>query len=127
MADIGILVAQYIKLRDHIELANKEFKEGLERPKKAMEILEGKLLEELEAQNVDSFKTPAGTAYRKRVVSATVEDQQAFMDFVLNGEHLDALDVKANKTFVKEMMDQTGEVPPGVKVTQIYDVGIRRK
>ncbi len=119
-------VAAYIKLRDFEKSAKDEFKKSMERTTKAMEKLEAELLDELNKSGAKSLACEAGTVYKSTMLSATVENREAFKSFCAENDMWEAMDIKANKTFIKEMVDKSQEVPPGLKVTQLQTVGIRR-
>lgn len=118
-------VEAYIKLRDFKQKADEEFKKSLTRCNEAMQRLENELLQDLQTVGADSIACTAGTVYRRRELSASVEDRAKFLEFVSGEGGWDALDVKANKTFVKERIE-AGEPVPGVKISQIDKVGVRR-
>ena len=122
----GQKVAAYIKLRDYIKAAEDEFKAGLARPKAAMEKLEGELLNDLNTSDTNSMKCEDGTVYKSIKLSATVENREAFKVFVIENDLWEAMDIKANKTFVKEYMDKEGKDMPGLKITQLATIGVRR-
>jgi hypothetical protein len=119
-------VAAYIKLRDFKKAAEAAFKKSLERPQEAMDKLEAELLADLNASGANSLACDSGTVYRNMQMSATVENRDAFRNFVLQSNLWDAVDLKANKTFVREYMEEQKQEIPGLKVTQIATVGIRR-
>lgn len=119
-------VAAYIRLRDHKKAAEEEFKDSMKRTNMAMEKLEGELLDHLNASGANSLACSAGTVYKNTQLSATVENREAFLDYVKENDLWEAMDVKANKTFVKEFMEEKGVALPGLKVTQLATVGIRR-
>jgi len=118
-------VAAYIKLRDHKKKADEEYKKGLERINLAMDKLEAELLRDLQANGVDSMKSDAGTVYIRIVASASVNDRDAFMNFLKDNDEWEALDVRANKVIVKEIMDR-GQAVPGIKYSEVATVGVRR-
>lgn len=120
------MVAAYVKLRDFKKAATDEFNEGLKRTNQAMEKLEGMMLEHLQTTGGDSLACSAGTVYRTTQYSASVADKEAFRDWVKERDGWDALDIKANKTTIRELFDAGVEVP-GVKLTSIYTIGVRRK
>ncbi len=121
------MVAAYIQLRDHIQEAKKAFDESLTRPKAAMEKLEGLMLQHLQDTGGESIRTKAGTVYRNTQYSASVDNRDAFLKWIEETGNTEALDVKANKTFVKEFAANSGgDIPPGVKFTQMHTVGVRR-
>ena len=119
--------AMYIKLRDTKKEMDEAHKKSTAKLVQAMDKLEGALLEFLDASGAQNLASPAGTVFKQVQTTATVADKEAFMGFVRETEQWDALDIKANKTFVKDYMDENKEVPPGVKVSQIACVGVQRK
>lgn len=119
-------VAAYIRLRDYKKAAEEEFKRSLKRVNDAMEKLEGELLNDLNASGANSLSCDAGTVYKNTQLSATVENREAFREYVVKNDLWEAMDIRANKTFVKEFMEREGTPLPGVKVTQIATVGVRR-
>jgi len=119
-------VAAYIRLRDYKKAAEEEFKKSLKRVIDAMEKLEAELLNDLNASGANSLSCDAGTVYKNTQFSATVENREAFREYVVKNDLWEAMDIRANKTFVKEFMEREGTPLPGVKVTQIATVGVRR-
>ena len=122
----GQATEMYIKLRDTKKEKDEAHKKSLEKLVAAMNKIEAGILEFLDASGSNSIASDAGTAYKSTQVSATLEDKEAFRKFVIETEQWDAIDMKANKTFVKDYMEENSEVPPGVKVSQIYTVGVQR-
>lgn len=123
----GEMTALYIKLRDEKKSRTDAFKKSLEKIDAGMEKLEGLLLAHLQESGASSLASPAGTVYRKIDTSATVEDAQAFEEWLLDQPNFDGADIKPNKTMIKELLEAGQPPPPGVKVTQIASVGIQRK
>jgi hypothetical protein len=120
-------VAAYIQLRDYKKSAQDEFNKSLSRVNEAMEKLEAQLLSDLTTTGMSSLAAAGiGTVYRRTEVSATVDNREAFLSEVREKDLWEALDVKANKTFVREFMDRTGQALPGVKVTMMDTIGVRR-
>lgn len=120
------MVANYIRLRDYKKAADEEFKKSMEKVNTAMEKLEGQMLTHLEETGANSIACDQGTVYRNTQYSATVEDRDAFRAWVVQTQEWEAVDLKANKTYVKESASEKGEIPPGVKFTQMHTVGVRR-
>ena len=119
------LVAIYIGLRDAKKAAEAEFKKSMERTNQGMEKLEGILLQKLQELGADSLSCDSGTVYRNTQHSATVQDRQAFREWVESTGNWDAVDLKANKVAVRELLEAGAEVP-GVKFTSVHTVGVRR-
>jgi hypothetical protein len=53
-------------------------------------------------------------------------DPEAFMKYVIDNQAFDMLDRKANVTAVKEYVQETGALPPGVNLSSIKTIGVRR-
>lgn len=119
------LVAIYIGLRDAKKAAEAEFKKSMERTNQGMEKLEAILLQKLTEMGADSLSCDAGTVYRNTQNSATVQDRQAFREWIESTGNWDVVDLKANKAAVRELLD-TGTEIPGVKFTSVHTVGVRR-
>lgn len=121
------MVEKYIRIRDHKKAAEAEFKKSMERINQATEKLENMLLEHMNKNgNIKSIACEAGTVYRNKRVTATVEDAESFMAFVDAEGNTAPLDIKANKTYVEEYVAQHGAAPPGIKYTVMDHVGVRR-
>jgi len=119
-------IAQYIKLRDYKKAAEDEFKKSLERVVEAMRKLEADLLEHLNQTGSDSLAAKGvGTVYRSKRESATVDDPLEFLAWVRDNEQWEALDIRANKTFVAELAE-IGDLPPGVKFSIDQTINVRR-
>lgn len=122
----GQMVAAYIKLRDYVKAAETEFTESLKRPRDAMEKLEAQMLEHLNQTGGNSLACDTGTVYRNTQFSATVENREAFKAFVEQNNLWEAMDIRANKTFVREYMEEKGQEMPGVKTSTRATVNVRR-
>ena len=121
------MVRSYVRLRDHKNLADAEFKKSMERVNKGMQKLENNMLGHLNQTGATSIACKGtGTVYLLTRESATVKDRGAFLDFVRENNLWDALDARANKPFIKQYMDDRGEEVPGVKFSAIKQVGVRR-
>jgi hypothetical protein len=57
--------------------------------------------------------------------SATVQDRATFREWVESTGNWDAVDLKANKVAVRELLEAGTEVP-GVKFTSVHTIGVRR-
>lgn len=119
-------VAQYIRLRDYKKAADEEFKKSMERVNAAMRKLEAEFLQELIDMGVDHIGGETGTVYRKTDMTCTVQERDEYLDYVVAHQEWDALDVKANKTFIRQLIDEGKSLPPGVKVSTYETVGVRR-
>lgn len=118
---------QFLKLRDYKRASDEQYKKAMERVNLAMEKLEAELLHHLNEQEIDNLAVRGvGTVYKTTKVSCSVENPAEFMEWLKAEGQWDALDVKANKTFVQDMM-KTGVTPPGVKVSSVLSLGIQKR
>lgn len=95
--------------------------------RETLEKLGALLLEHLDTIGGESVKSAAGTVYKTVRKSASIQDGDAFMKYVINSEAWDLLDRKANVTAVEDFAKENGVLPPGVRFTQTNVVGVRRK
>ncbi len=122
------MVANYIRLRDFKKKADDEYKKSLEKVNAAMDKLESELLNHLNTSGADSVACEAGTVYRNTQYNASVKDADKFRAWLHKHpeDFWDAIDLKANKSFVKDMSVNHGSVPDGINFTQMATVGVRR-
>jgi len=119
-------ISQYVQLRDAKKLIQDKHKLELAPINDTMEKLEALFMRELALSNQDSAKSKAGTVYKTTKKTASLEDGDSFMSFVIGGEHWELLDRKANVTAVEEFLNENKALPPGVKYTEVEEVGVRR-
>lgn len=115
----------YVRLRDHKKAADAYYKKSMERVNAAMTKLEADLMKDLAASGGNSLSGPSGTVYIKTVANASITDRDEFLKFVFTTKNLEVLDVRANKKIVRELGEK-GTVVPGVKYTELKQVGVRR-
>jgi hypothetical protein len=118
--------AQYVQARDLKKSIQEKHKQELAPLNDIMEKLEALFLRELHASNQESAKSGAGTVYLTTRKTASLENPDEFMSYVIGGEHWDLLDRKANALAVEEFLCTNGALPPGVKFSQSQEIGVRR-
>jgi hypothetical protein len=120
------VVKGYIKLRDKKNQMKKDQGDELRPITEKMTLLENWLLRDLQTRKVESQKTAEGTAFISTMAAATVKDRDAFFDFVRENEMWDLLENRVSKTVVRDYLEDTGEVVPGVNYQETVVVRIRR-
>jgi len=125
-SNLEVRTEQYIKLRDLIKEKDEAHKVAMAPYRETLEKLNNFLLDELNKLGVDSVKSTAGSVYRTHKRSASLEDSEQFLQFVINTEQFDLLDRKANLKAVDDYMATNGVLPPGVKLSSHSVVGVRR-
>lgn len=124
--DINKLVGNYVKLRDKIKELKAEQEKFLAPFVETMNAISAKLQEVLDAANAKSIKTSGGTVYASTRYSASLEDPDAFMKFVISNSNWDLLDRKANANACRDYIEENKVKPPGVNLSAIRTIGVRR-
>lgn len=124
---LDTVIAGVIALRDQIDAVKQGHKEQLAPLNQKMEKLEAFLQLQLTTLGTTSFTAKGtGTAYLQNVVGVTVEDWDATLAWIKEGNLWEFLERRVSKTVVQEYMESTKEVPPGVNVRQETEVRVRR-
>ncbi len=124
--DIEKLVDGYVKARDKKAELKAEFTKKTAALDEWMARAEGVILQELQAQNLESVRTAAGTAYKSLQTSATVADWDSCLSFIKENDAWTMLERKVNKTAVQEYRVANNDLPPGVNWREEVVVNIRR-
>ena len=119
-------VGQYVRLRDKIKELDDAHKEAMKPYREMIEALGNMLLDHLNNVNAESIKTEAGTFYKTTKKTATLEDPEAFMRWIIANNMFEMLDRKANVKAVDDYIQANKSLPPGVKFTERLDVNVRR-
>lgn len=119
-------LAQLRSLEAKIKSVEDVVKVKLQPYKDAREKLRALLLEMLNQSGQDSAKTTAGTVYKTKKQSASLDDPDAFKRHVIGTESWDMLDWKANLTAALDFAEvNQGQLPPGVKLNSLVIIGVR--
>lgn len=125
--NVGEAIDGYIKLRDKKEELAKKHKDELAPITEKMKTVEAWLKREFQRMGTTSAKgTAGGTAFIQTNDSCRVVDGEAFMNYVKENEAFELMDVRASKTVVRDFMENTGEIPPGLDYTQADVIRVRR-
>jgi hypothetical protein len=125
-ATVDKRVEQYIKVRDAIKAANEAHELSIKPLVELQNLLTGWMQNFMEQAGADNIKTAHGTCYSTTRYTASLADPEAFMNYVISNQAFDMLDRKANVTAVKDYVAETGALPPGVSLSSIKTVGVRR-
>lgn len=125
-ATVDKRVEQYIKVRDAIKAADEAHELAMKPLKELQNLLTGWMQNFMEQAGADNIKTAHGTCYSSVRYTAALADPEAFMKFVIDNKAFDLLDRKANVTATKEYVAEHGIQPPGVNLSAIKTVGVRR-
>lgn len=120
-------IGKLITLKDKIKALDDAHEEALKPYKEMRDKLERLILGYLQDSNAKNISTDVGTASVLHRKSASLEDPQAFMDYVIQNEAWDLIDRKANAKAVEDFIHSNNSPPPGVKFSQALTLGLRRK
>lgn len=119
-------ILAYRKLREAKDKLKKQHTEEMKPLLSKMYTIEVWLLKQLNDAGCDNFGSPDGTAYKATRTSVKVEDRDAFIGFIKENELWHLLDARAGKKAIEEFVDETGDTPPGIAVSQDITVQIRK-
>jgi predicted transcriptional regulator len=124
------LVAAFVKHRDHLEAAEKQFKQQIQPYKDAMGTIANELLRRLIERGAQNTKTDAGTAYIAEHMTTKIVNRQEFLQFVRDtwdegGD--DLLQAQVNKTALRALLENApSSPPPGVDVSFYRQVQVTK-
>lgn len=124
--DINNRVKQYVALRDMVREIDEKWEAEKKKYTSRMEEVSGRIQRFMSENKItDSLKTEEGTCYISTRYSASVQDGEAFMKFVQQG-NFDMIERRANATAVKDYVKNNNQLPPGVNLSSIQSLGVRR-
>ena len=121
------LVARYIQLRTAKSARVKEQEAEIEANFNAhMTAIAQLMLMRLNERGANNTKTDAGTAYKKRSVSATVDNRDKFLNYVIEHSAWALLTNHVSKEQVEAIVELTGSPPDGVKISEAVVVNFKK-
>lgn len=125
--DMTKIVKAHIAIRDARRVLAEQFNTRDADLKTKQARLEAEMLRFMQASNMDSVRTEAGTFYRQEVIKPSGADWEALYKWIKDHEAFDALERRIKATFIKDYMDEhDGETPPGVNIHREYVARVRR-
>lgn len=128
MSDIKVdrVIAKYLELRGSLEQLTNEYNTAKKGINEQLSKLEAWLLEKMNAEGLESFKTAEGTAYQVKTDSTSVADWNSFIEHVIETQSWQLLEKRVSKQAVRELLDDGQGIPPGVNYFTRIDVNIRK-
>lgn len=122
------VIQHMLELRDLLAARKAEYELSIEPLKARYAKGEAYLTNRLEEAGHEKFSTAAGTVFTTTRVSGSVKDKGAFRDYVAETSEVDLLEIRVSQSALKEFIERTGgDVPPGVSVSTVRTLSIRRK
>jgi hypothetical protein len=124
--DLNDLIRDYVKARDLKKEMADRHKAEIAPINDVLDQIESVILNFLNESGQESAATKSGTAYITKRESFTVEDPAAFREFVEGLGDTTFFESRASKEAVTAYLQETGELPPGLKYSAMVTVGVRR-
>lgn len=116
----------YVATRDALAEERKAYNTYEAKAKNYMDRIEMFIKDKADEIGVDSFKTKSGTAYRTVKTSYRVGQWDEYLNWMKETGNFQCLEKRAAKNAVKEIHDETGEIPPGLEYVAEVAFDVRR-
>jgi hypothetical protein len=116
----------FVATRDELAAERKAYNTYEARAKHYMDRIEMFIKDKADDLGVDSFRTKSGTAFRNVKTSYRVSVWPEYLAWLQETGNFQCLEHRAAKNAVKEVHDETGEVPPGLEYTVEVGFDVRR-
>ena len=124
---IDEMVAIYIKIRNAIEQKEDQHKAEIATIREQFDLVANKLLDVCNEQNVDGFKTPAGTVSRRITSRYWTSDWESFHAFVREHDALSLLEQRIHQGNMRQFIEENpDEFPMGLQADRKYTVQVRK-
>ena len=124
---VDSIVAAYVKLRDAISDKEETHKEEIAVLKAQLDELSSALLEVCAEQNVDSMRTPSGTASRRVISRYWSSDWESMYRFIEEQKAPWLLERRISNTMMQQFLeDQPDLTPPGLQADRKFVISVRR-
>lgn len=119
-------ISTYVVTRDELAAERKAFNQYEARAKNYMDRIEMHIKTVADEMGVDSVRTKSGTAYRTVKTAYRVGNWDDYLSWMKETGNFQCLEKRAAKNAVKEVHDDTGEVPPGLEYHVEVGFDVRR-
>jgi predicted secreted Zn-dependent protease len=121
------IVAEYVTLRDTISEKEEKHKEETAVLRAQLEELSAALLAVCAEQNIDSMRTPAGTASRRVLSRYWTSDWEAMYQFISENKVPWLLEKRINNNLMQQFLgDMPDLTPPGLQADRKFIISVRR-
>lgn len=121
------IVADYVALRDTINEKEETHKEEIAVLKAQLEELAAALLEVCAEQNIDSMRTPAGTASRRVSSRYWTSDWESMYQFINENKVPWLLEKRISNNMMQQFLEDAPDLtPPGLQADRKFIISVRR-
>lgn len=107
-------IGTYVATRDALDVERKAYNAYEANAKAYMNRIEFWIRTKADELGMESIRTNSGTAYRTVKTAYRVADWDAYWQFIRDNDFSQCVEKRAAKLAVKEIHDETGEIPPGL-------------
>src|SRR6266576_838310 len=118
------LVRAFVELRKVVKEIEDRHKQELAKPLRLKELLTAELLEGLASTGQEMARTQYGTVSAAVRVTPSCSDPNLFIAYVREHDAYALMDRRPNGTACAEFAKAHGQLPPGVKVSQVRYVNV---
>ena len=120
-------IGSYVALRDELSINKRAWATKEEEYKGILEKISMWLRDKADELGVDSFNSRLyGTAFRSVKTSYRVGNWESFLEWCKQNNAFHCLEKRCAKLAVKEIHDETGEIPPGLDYHVEVEMDVRR-
>jgi hypothetical protein len=120
--DLFQLIEARQTIKAKLEAMDKEHEEATKEWKAGLMQVEGKIVTELDSRGIENFRAGNNTAYFEHIENMRVLDRQDFFEWVIANDATDVLTSHVSKDAIRAR----GEIPPGIEVSRIRKLRIRK-
>ncbi len=121
------IVADYVTLRDTISDKEEAHKEEIAVLKAQLDELAATLLEVCAEQNIDSMRTPAGTASRRVTTRYWASDWESMYRFINEHNAPWLLEKRISNNMMQQFLENEPDLtPPGLQADRKFVISVRR-
>ena len=121
------IVADYVALRDTISEKEETHKEEIAVLKAQLDELAAALLEVCAEQNIDSMRTPAGTASRRVHSRYWTSDWESMYQFINENKVPWLLEKRISNNMMQQFLEDSPDLtPPGLQADRKFIISVRR-
>ncbi len=124
--NVGDAVKYFVLQRDRLRAWTKKMEEEEAKRKQVLTEIEMWLLEQSNKLGVDSFKTPAGTAYKQIKEHYRIGNWDEFVSYVKRTNNFQLFEKRVAKLAAKEIHNTTKEIPTGLDYSSEYVMHVLR-
>lgn len=124
---ISEAIGLYVQLRDKLSEEKSAYQDKVAPLVEKKDKLEAKILEALNSQGVESFKTEFGTAYTSSRTTASIADKDSFLAYMKEHNEWSLTTLAPSAPAIKQFIEATeGDMPPGVNLNTQRTIVVKR-